>query len=227
LYQNTAILIFSRSAKAEVIHKSFTGCRNKRLKNKLASGLIKNTVDAAISSNIPYYIIDEQKQRGVSFGEKIANAVEEVFSNGYENLIVVGNDCAQLSATVIQNASEELKCNDVVVGPDNRGGVYLIGINKRFFNKATFQTLSWQTKGLSAQLLEVYASANTLTLPLLNDINNIQDLVSVNKLLSCWHKLKVVITSVLASTAKKTFEGLDHYYSYRFSLLPLRAPPTV
>jgi glycosyltransferase A (GT-A) superfamily protein (DUF2064 family) len=142
-------------------------------------------------------------------------------------LIVVGNDCAQLSATVIRNASEELKCNDVVVGPDNHGGVYLIGINKRFFNKATFQTLSWQTKGLSAQLLEVYASANTLTLPLLNDINNIQDLVSVNKLLSCWHKLKFVITSILASTAIRTVRVCFHYCSYRFSLLPLRAPPTV
>jgi glycosyltransferase A (GT-A) superfamily protein (DUF2064 family) len=150
-----------------------------------------------------------------------------VFSNGYENLIVVGNDCAQISATVIQNASEELKCNDVVVGPDNHGGVYLIGINKKVFNKASFQNLSWQTEGLSDQFLEVYANANTITLPLLHDINNFQDLIFVNKLLSCWHKMKIFITSIFASTAKRILQALDHYCSYRFSLLPLRAPPTV
>jgi glycosyltransferase A (GT-A) superfamily protein (DUF2064 family) len=201
LFANTAILLFSRSAKAEAVHKNFISYGNKNLNRKVANALIKNSKKVAEASNLPVHIITEHQQLGFTFGEKISNAIEKVFNVGYQNLVIIGSDCPQLSLMNIQKAAVALNRNEFVLGPDNKGGVYLIGISRDQFNKQLFQNQPWKTASLY-EALSSYACTNTVnvfTLPALHDVNSSVDLKPAFVFLPAYHKLKLTYLSIIAS----------------------------
>ncbi len=49
---------------------------------------------------------------------------------GHSSLVVIGNDCSQLTAKDILIASKKLSSNDFVIGSTYNGGLYLIGLSK-------------------------------------------------------------------------------------------------
>ena len=142
----TAILFFSRTAPAEARAKAF-GPRGERV----AAALIRRTERTLVRSGLPVYRSDEGGQGGDgSFGEKLSTAVSEVFALGHAHVIVVSNDCPRLSTVAIQRAARMLEAGRDVVGPDNRGGAWLIGLRADGFAPTAFAALPWQ----SAQLAE-------------------------------------------------------------------------
>ena len=225
MQKDTAILLFSRSAAGEAREKNFAGHMNKRLNGKIAKGFYKSACDTAISANLSLHIINEHHQKGETFGEKLSNAIEEVFNIGYEKLIVIGNDCPQLTVAHIEKAAHALDNNNVVLGPDNHGGVYLIGLTKNVFTKEVFETKQWQTASLFNQLQSLYFEETFFQLPQLADVNTFEDLKSIKDSLPATHKLKALVISLLASL-DKAMPGLHIFYSdLSCLLLPLRAPP--
>ena len=103
-------------------------------------------------TNLPYFISDETTQTGTTFGEKLSTAVQAVFDQGFENIIIVGNDTPGLTAQLIHDTYFSLGQNDLVLGPDYNGGAYLIGLAKGVFNKKMFANLSWKTSKVFQQL---------------------------------------------------------------------------
>ena len=223
----TALLLFSRTALKEAAEKNFSGRANKKLNHKLSSGLINHTYNISVSSQISLHVVNEKDQKGTNFGEKIANAAEAIFKIGYEKLLIIGNDCPQLTTTYIQNASQALDNNNVVLGPDNHGGVYLIGLNKKVFNKENFETRQWQTPDLFKDLEVAYCQTSSFKLPQLNDVNNFEDLKLVKDFLSSSHKIKALILSILACLQRKYSKLRVIYCNLSFSLLPFRGPPVL
>lgn len=92
--KDIALIFFSRTSVDEAKYKFwFKG----KTKNLHAASLLINKAESSIQkSGIPVYHFHEQNQKGDTFGERIANAYQEVFDMGYEQVISVGNDCPDL-----------------------------------------------------------------------------------------------------------------------------------
>ena len=104
--------------------------------------------------------------------------MQQAFASGYEQLLVIGNDCPQLDAPRLRRALAALATTGAVLGPATDGGVYLLGVSRAHFEAAAWQTLPWQTATLGQALARQLAAAGATVhlLPRLADIDNEQDL---------------------------------------------------
>ena len=59
---------------------------------------------------------------------RMLNAFEEGFNAGFEKIIIIGSDMFQLSQTDMEEAFSRLDDHDVVLGPAEDGGYYLLGM---------------------------------------------------------------------------------------------------
>jgi len=145
--RDTAILLFSESPRTLAGKKHFDYSADKSF--QLAKGLHDKSFNTVKKSGFSYVHIDENAQHGRNFGAKLANALEEVFGLGYEKVIVVGNDCPDLTVADIQLANWQLAIKGgLVLGPDLRGGTYLLGISKESFDYRKFVSLPWESSKL-------------------------------------------------------------------------------
>jgi len=83
-------------------------------------------------------------QTGGDVGERMDNALKELFDLGAEKAIVVGSDIPGLHRGIIDQAFQELDSGDVVIGPAMDGGYYLIGMKSP--NPEIFRNISWGTE---------------------------------------------------------------------------------
>ena len=81
-----------------------------------------------------------------------------------------------LSAQIIQQGFKGLKNSEVVFGPAEDGGYYLIGMTKKHFS--VFQNKEWSTDSLLKKTLLELKETNVKIslLQTLNDIDTIEDL---------------------------------------------------
>lgn len=69
-------------------------------------------------------------QKGNHLGERMSQAIKDVFAKGYEKVILIGSDIPDITLDDIEQAFSLLDDNDVVLGPTYDGGYYLIGMNE-------------------------------------------------------------------------------------------------
>src|SRR5260370_8195746 len=68
-------------------------------------------------------------QEGASFGQRLENAMETPARLGYQEIVIVGRDCPELGESDIIQAFALLRQHHLVLGPDHRGGGYLLCIH--------------------------------------------------------------------------------------------------
>jgi len=168
-----AILFFSRSAHAEARHKKWTGDPATDL--RIARYLINHTHARLEAAPFPVFCVDETMQHGDSFGERLANAFELIFKKGFRKIIAVGNDCPDWNIDW-HKASAQLIQQKSILGPDNRGGVYLIGLSKEEDFKSIFSRIVWGNSLVFQQLSALLENAHILRRHA--DINDLRDLQS-------------------------------------------------
>lgn len=78
--------------------------------------------------------------------------MQQAFVSGYEQLLVIGNDCPQLDAAMLRRALAQLAQTGAVLGPATDGGVYLLGVDRRHFDATAWAILPWQTAALDRAL---------------------------------------------------------------------------
>ncbi len=222
----TAIIIFSRTAAAETTCKPFF-CGNGTANFKMWDYLYQKTLRIAKETGLPLIICNEHTQKGVSFGEKMANALSSGFDLGYKNLIVIGGDCPDLNMATLLKVNRQINSNnDVVFGPDSRGGVYLFAINKSVFSETAFTNFAWQTRQLIKHFKQYVTLFSVVILSRLGDINTIENVIaSLNKftISNSWRLLlsQIIATNnVIYNCLVKIYRSL-----YLNSNKPLRAPP--
>jgi uncharacterized protein len=219
---HTALLVFSRSAQAEATAKQLLFSPQKA--ESMAALMIENTRKTVQNSDLPYYFITEKQQKGSSFGEKLSNAIESIFSKGYENVIAIGNDCLALTPLLLQQASELLQATPSVLGHSTDGGVYLMGFQKAAFSrlKQDFLNIDWQTENVFSQLSIL--TKNTVLCPILSDIDTVSDLKKAIKNIPLrLQKAILYIISILKTTVEKPVSTF--VLKVYLSLKSLRAPP--
>ena len=223
--QTTAIVLFSRTASVEKYYKPIIS--NGIANNKMWDYLYKKTLHTIHATGLPLIVCSEQHQAGNSFGEKMANALNTGFATGYDNLIVVGSDCVDLTKTILLTAYHKINSTQqIVIGPDCRGGVYVFAIKKSVFDKIVFADFAWQTKQLFSQFKKYSDQFSVSFLSRLSDINTEEDVhSSFNKFSidTSWHTL---LSKIFASY-NTLYNFLIRIYqsAYLNSYKPLRAPP--
>lgn len=151
---DTAILIFSRSAAEEAVAKPLT-YKSKGYGYSLALELIRHARHIARKSGMKVFYISGSRQRGSSFAARFTDAFEQLFEKGYERVISIGNDCPGLQAQDLLRAAEQLEEVSSVFGPAADGGAYLIALRRDSFDRDRFQRINWQT----SQVLDDLKSA--------------------------------------------------------------------
>ena len=223
--EDVAIIIFAQTGKKERISKHIVSSGNDD--ELLFDFFNKNVENLVIKTRIPYFFISETKQIGCSFGEKITNAVLSVFSKGYCKVIVLGNDCPQLKTEHIRNAFGAMNANKEVIGKDNRGGTYLIGLSESNFDSKSFQELDWQTNCLFDDLYNLLNTGNNIEiLPVLYNLNTRAEANFILKLLgfkSSFRKLILLILRLLPARQNR-FEQIGTLIII-FYTKGLRGPP--
>lgn len=113
-----------------------------------------------------------------SLGERMAQAFSAAFAAGAARVVIIGTDCPGLTAELLRRAFDLLATHDLVLGPADDGGYYLLGMNKLEAN--LFENKRWST---AAVLPDTLADAARLgrrvaQLPVLHDVDSAQDLAS-------------------------------------------------
>jgi len=196
---STAIVIFGRSAKAEIKEKFLSNTLDRKSHIQLAQFFIDETYKKAYQSGLPVIPIDETRQRGDTFGERITNAISQVFAQGYDSVITIGNDCPELSVSLIRSAAQHLKHHDWVLGPDHSEGLYLIGLHRHNFDAAYWEHLPWETPALYQEFHQL-AQAKQFTvaeLPAIHDIDTALDLHLWLSSLQIGDTRREMVTSIL------------------------------
>lgn len=76
--------------------------------------------------------VEAQPQHGADLGERMDNALGEPLDNGVAQVVVIGSDSPNLPANYLQMAFSYLDAGaNVVLGPSDDGGYYLIGLRSR------------------------------------------------------------------------------------------------
>lgn len=121
-------------------------------------------------------LFEKYLQTGSDLGQKMRNAFQLVFEEGADRAVIIGSDCPSLNEKMIESAFDRLEENDLVIGPSEDGGYYLLGMNRLF--ETLFEDIEWSTERVLRQTLEKseIMMLRVASLPELNDIDNLEDL---------------------------------------------------
>ncbi|PKV76234.1 TIGR04282 family arsenosugar biosynthesis glycosyltransferase [Pontibacter ramchanderi] len=166
-YHDTVILLFAQTSEQQVRYRTFTQEHGPELNQQAADLLLQHTLFVAKGSGIPLVVIYPERQEGSNFGERLANAFQEVYSMGYQRVICIGADCVDLTSADLLLAQEALSKGRMVVGPGTNGGAYLVGLHIDCFDPEALAMLNWQTDELLNELVlygyRMQASMGNLT----------------------------------------------------------------
>ncbi|NQY24841.1 MAG: glycosyltransferase [Campylobacteraceae bacterium] len=94
----------------------------------------------------------------------------------YEKVVLIGSDTPHIRHSFINEAFLKLNTKEIVLGPADDGGYYLIAFNKTSFNKNVFENISWSSPMVFTQTLQKLNVKKLALLENLNDIDDSEDL---------------------------------------------------
>ncbi len=117
-------------------------------------------------------------QRGGSLGEREANLFTDLLQAGYGRVVMIGSDIPTLPLAHLRNAFALLADprTDVVIGPSQDGGYYLLGACQ--LHPALFENITWSTSTVFAETLEQaqHAGLTVAQVPAWYDVDAEEDL---------------------------------------------------
>ena len=108
-------------------------------------------------------------------GKRMSKAMEEQLKT-HQKVLLIGTDCPLLTVDIIKQALECLDRADLVIGPSEDGGYYLIG-SKKPHREDVFKNIDWSTGHVLQQTIAnaVKKQLSYSLLPLLYDIDTVED----------------------------------------------------
>lgn len=120
-------------------------------------------------------LFTKRVQKGKDLGERMSHAFDESFRNGYNKVVIIGSDCAELSSDIIREAFNALERLEFVIGPAEDGGYYLLGMCS--YHPALFKEVNWSTDSVFRETLNKIKSVegSVHLLRTLNDVDTLDD----------------------------------------------------
>lgn len=197
---NTALLVFAKAPIPGQVKTRLIPAIGKEYSTRLYIELFHHTMDVALRSSVNEIQIwcspsvnascfqdysREEKvslhvQQGNSLGDRMSYALNKGLNN-FNACVLVGCDCPDLNSQDIEQAYGMLDSTDVVIGPAQDGGYYLLALAKSSFQ--IFEDIEW---GSSSVLQKTKQNLKRLDwewqeLRMLNDIDTVSDLSELKK----------------------------------------------
>lgn len=120
-----------------------------------------------------------QAQDGHSFGERLHHAVQCLFNAGYDQLVILGHDVPHLTADHIRRAFDALERASLVIGPDDKGGCYLLGLARQ--DVRWIESIQWQRNGDCGEIQRRVAVGDVaLLVDRLKDLDSPRDFLTLD-----------------------------------------------
>ncbi len=116
-------------------------------------------------------------QRGGDLGERLTNCFADLFEFGFDSVVAIGADSPTLPEEILVEAFDLLTSeNDVVIGPAEDEGYYLVGMRK--LHAEIFNDIPWGSdRALAATEARVgEAGLNLKRLPVWYDVDTPEEL---------------------------------------------------
>jgi hypothetical protein len=110
-------------------------------------------------------------------GERMARAVATHLAGG--PVVIVGSDSPTLPRAYVHQALDELMTNDVVIGPSDDGGYYLVGA--RVEVPELFAGVRWSTPEVLATTIGRLGARPHALLPAWHDVDSAEDLARLER----------------------------------------------
>ena len=164
--KDTALLVFTKTPVEGQVKTRLIPIWGTQGALMLYKDLLKSTLETAIASEIEdiclyctpdknepfiqfcstHYEVDLGLQEGHDLGDKMYNAFTE-YLRQYNKVIIIGCDCPGMNREDIKLATKKLSEGvDIVLGPSEDGGYYLIGMGKS--HRELFEDISWGTSSV-------------------------------------------------------------------------------
>ncbi|MGB3586544.1 MAG: TIGR04282 family arsenosugar biosynthesis glycosyltransferase [Tunicatimonas sp.] len=133
----------------------------------------------------PHIVTDDQWEGDIfhkalqsagDLGERMQQAFAQGFAQGYSRICIIGTDCFELTTQHLTDAFTALHEHDVVLGPSQDGGYYLLGMNQLY--TSLFSNKEWSTESVAENTRDdvTQLALSLKELPVLNDIDTVEDL---------------------------------------------------
>ena len=103
--------------------------------------------------------------------------------NKIKNIIFIGTDLPDLCHLDLLNTLRELKQNDLILGPSNDGGYWLIGLSAKILSKhlnLPFINIKWSTENVLQNTIDNFASTK-LKYKILSKKTDIDTIIDIEK----------------------------------------------
>lgn len=127
-------------------------------------------------------IYQKHQQFGEDLGIRMLNAFKNGFEAGYKKVMIIGSDLYDLSEKNIEKAFVALDQNDVVIGPAEDGGYYLLGMNS--LQENVFKNKEWGTETVRTATLNDLSNKKVKLLEFKNDIDVYDDIVNIPEIMT-------------------------------------------
>jgi glycosyltransferase A (GT-A) superfamily protein (DUF2064 family) len=128
------------------------------------------------------------QQQGGGRGQVLANLFEQAFRTGHQRVVLLLTDCPTVPGPFVIDAFDRLLTNDVVLGPNTDGGVYLVGMSLE--RPELLVGLDWNGDGVFDALVD-RAEAYGLILGLVPHWYEVADRAGLDRLSSHLRALSV------------------------------------
>ncbi len=137
-------------------------------------------------------------QQGIDLGARLHHVFRWSHDRGYQRTIVIGSDSPQISLKTVEQAQKALDKADVVLGPADDGGYYLIAMRRPY---DVFRDIPMSTSVVAQKTIELAQSQSlkVYTLENLFDIDELPDLVRLAQLLETDSSLAPETATYLAT----------------------------
>ncbi|WP_310556966.1 TIGR04282 family arsenosugar biosynthesis glycosyltransferase [Flavobacterium sp.] len=122
-------------------------------------------------------LFQKKLQFGNDLGEKMQNAFADGFIDGFKKIVIIGTDLYDLEVSDIENAFLALETHNVVIGPAEDGGYYLLGL--RHIPENIFSNKKWSTASVLKDTLNDIQNLKYHLLETKNDIDTIDDIKNI------------------------------------------------
>lgn len=113
-------------------------------------------------------------------GARMQHSIQQCLEGGFQKIVVIGTDCPHLPTEYVQKAFDLLDKHEIVIGPAEDGGYYLLAVSKN--HQFLFNGISWGTKYVLNKTIAAI-NKNNVSCTLLPSLFDIDDFDSLQKLI--------------------------------------------
>ena len=174
-----AILVFSKTAELGKVKTRLRSALTEEECLRLHQSMLQDTLGCCshvaaqtilylTTPSHPPFAVPVRYQTQGDLGARMKNAFQENLDL-FERVVIVGTDAPALTPAILEEAFQSLEAHNLVLGPTEDGGYYLIGLKQ--IVSEIFENIPWSTPSVLPFTLERMGARPVHLLPRLYDID--------------------------------------------------------